>query len=55
METFMDWWLIHRNDAQMEALAREIPASEIQERRIFHDDERNVVYLELAKKDAVQR
>jgi extracellular factor (EF) 3-hydroxypalmitic acid methyl ester biosynthesis protein len=50
METFMDWWLIHRSAAQMEALRAEIPDDQLLRSRHFYDEHQNVIYLELQRR-----
>lgn len=50
METYMDWQLIYRTADQIEALAKGIPAFEIEHKRVFTDEYANVVYLEIRHK-----
>ena len=50
LESFMDWWLVYRNEAQMQALLAEVPADAIAEQRMFRDSGRNVIYLELTRR-----
>lgn len=49
MESAMDWWLIHRNEDQVSAFSAQIPRHEIAEKRLYWDDQKNVIYLELFK------
>lgn len=49
MESYMAWTLLYRTEADMEALAAEVPAGEIAGRRLFRDGPGNVVYLELQR------
>jgi SAM-dependent methyltransferase len=49
METFMDWQLIYRDTAQMQALASTIPSNEIRSSRTFTESHENIVFLELNK------
>ncbi|XXF77080.1 class I SAM-dependent methyltransferase [Myxococcaceae bacterium GXIMD 01537] len=49
MEAFMDWWLVYRDERQMEALAAEIPASEIASINVFRDSQQNVIYMMLRR------
>src|SRR5205085_2180787 len=49
MEAFMDWKLIYRTPAEVEALAQDIPAHQIGAQTVFWDEHQNVVYLEMTK------
>jgi extracellular factor (EF) 3-hydroxypalmitic acid methyl ester biosynthesis protein len=49
METFMQWNLIYRTEAELEAVAIDIPETEIASKRIFFENEGNIVFLELVK------
>lgn len=49
MESFMDWWLIHRDESEVNDFTAEIPANQIKAKRIFADEDGNVIYLELTK------
>jgi len=49
METFMQWWLIYRDEEELAAVANEIPESAIGEKRCFRDEHRNIVFLEITK------
>lgn len=51
MEACMDWWLIYRDEAQMQALAtRALPAAEVASTRVFAEHENNVVFLEVVRR-----
>jgi extracellular factor (EF) 3-hydroxypalmitic acid methyl ester biosynthesis protein len=49
METFMQWKLIYRNEAQVEDFAGLIPNNEIAGQRRFWDQAGNVIYLEIVR------
>ena len=49
METFMDWKLVYRDAAQMNALASTIPAGQIKASRTFLERNNNIIFLELNK------
>jgi extracellular factor (EF) 3-hydroxypalmitic acid methyl ester biosynthesis protein len=49
METFMQWNLIYRTEAELEAVAIDIPKIEIASKRTFFEKEGNIVFLELVK------
>jgi len=49
MECFMDWNLIYRNEAEMEALTPSGTADRNCFRTVYRDEGRNIVYLELMK------
>ena len=49
-EAFMDWWLIHRDEADLHSLATEIPKADIARLRSFQDELGNIAYLELEKR-----
>lgn len=48
LETFMDWHLIYRDEAEMDAICSGIPASDA-DRRIFRGENRNIIYATLTK------
>ncbi len=50
METFMQWKLIYREEAEVAEFASLIPINEIAEQRLFWDEPHNVIYLEIVKK-----
>ena len=47
MESFMQWQLIYRSVAEVEAFANEIEPSQIASQRTFFDEHSNIVFLEL--------
>ncbi|HNR06229.1 MAG TPA: class I SAM-dependent methyltransferase [Saprospiraceae bacterium] len=49
MEAFMDWYLIYRDENQMEALAEDLPISQVGEVKTYRDAMGNVVYLQIIK------
>lgn len=49
MEAFMDWFLIYRDEFDMDSLTEEIESSLVEERRIYRDSYKNIVFLELRK------
>ena len=49
METFMAWYLIYRDEAEMEEVAAELPADRVASRRLYRDAPGNVVYLEVER------
>jgi extracellular factor (EF) 3-hydroxypalmitic acid methyl ester biosynthesis protein len=49
METFMQWNLIYRTEAELEAVAIDIQNTEIASKRTFFENEDNIVFLELVK------
>jgi extracellular factor (EF) 3-hydroxypalmitic acid methyl ester biosynthesis protein len=49
MESFMDWWLIYRSEAQVLEFANEIPPAEIFQQRLYRDRLKNVIYFELVR------
>lgn len=51
MEMYMRWWLIYRDESEVEALAGEIDPGAVQSKTVWRDAEGNVVYLELEKGD----
>ena len=52
MEAFMDWWLIYRDEAQMQDLCAEIAPAELAACDIETDPFGNVVYLSLTRRSA---
>jgi extracellular factor (EF) 3-hydroxypalmitic acid methyl ester biosynthesis protein len=50
METYMDWRLVYRTRQDMADLTAEIPEAEIRDVRIFSEDQRNIVFLEVRKR-----
>jgi extracellular factor (EF) 3-hydroxypalmitic acid methyl ester biosynthesis protein len=49
MEAVVDWWLVYRDDGQMEQLADAVTGAAVYRRSVFHDDDGNIVYLELTR------
>jgi extracellular factor (EF) 3-hydroxypalmitic acid methyl ester biosynthesis protein len=49
METFMQWYLIYRNEHELAAVADEIPSSEIAIKRTFVEENGNILFLEITK------
>ena len=49
-EAFMDWWLIHRDQAELRALSAEIREAEIARLQTFQDELGNIAHLELDRK-----
>jgi extracellular factor (EF) 3-hydroxypalmitic acid methyl ester biosynthesis protein len=49
MEAIMDWWLIYRTAAEMEALARAVVESGGFTMRTFNDSGDDIVYLEIRR------
>lgn len=49
METFMDWHLIYRNHADMQALAAALPQRAVADCQIFDDSEDTITYLMVSK------
>jgi hypothetical protein len=41
----MDWHLIYRDEADMHALAAELPGSQVASYRVFEDNYRAITYL----------
>lgn len=50
LEAFMDWWLIYRDEDQMQALSLDIDPAEIAATHLFRDSEQNVIYLALDRR-----
>jgi len=49
MESFMDWHLIYRNHADMQALAAVLPQTAMADCQIFDDSENTITYLMVSK------
>jgi hypothetical protein len=49
MESFMDWHLIYRDHADMQALADVLPSDAVADCRIFDDDDDTIVFLLVTK------
>lgn len=50
MESFMDWHLIYRTMAEVEALGAGLPADRIARTRVFEDPTGNIGFLEVVKR-----
>ncbi|SEU38294.1 class I SAM-dependent methyltransferase [Stigmatella erecta] len=50
LEAFMDWWLIYRDEDQMQALTLDIDPNAIAATNMFRDSEQNVIYLTLDRR-----
>ncbi|HVG61849.1 MAG TPA: class I SAM-dependent methyltransferase [Hyalangium sp.] len=50
LEAFMDWWLIYRDEDQMQALTLDIDPRQLASWRMCRDSEENVIYLELTRR-----
>jgi SAM-dependent methyltransferase len=50
MEAFMDWWLIYRDEAEVEEWLQEIPRKDIRRHRVFRDETHNLIYLEVVRR-----
>jgi extracellular factor (EF) 3-hydroxypalmitic acid methyl ester biosynthesis protein len=50
MESFMDWRLIYRDHADMQALADALPSSDVADCRIFDDPDDTITFLLMTKK-----
>jgi SAM-dependent methyltransferase len=49
MEAFMDWWLIYRNEQEMETLTGHLDPEKVASRRTFREAESNIVFLEITR------
>ena len=49
MESFMDWRLIYRDHADMQAMADGLPATQIADCQIFDDDDDTITFLLVTK------
>jgi extracellular factor (EF) 3-hydroxypalmitic acid methyl ester biosynthesis protein len=47
MEAFMDWWLIYREEPEVEEWLRELPQGQVLGHRLFRDSTDNLIYLEV--------
>lgn len=51
MEACMDWWLIYRDEDDMQRLADQaLPQAEVASTRVFAEHENNVVFLEVTRR-----
>jgi len=49
MEAFMDWWMIYRDEAELEGVAATIDPAAIADLRLYREPGGNVVFLEIVK------
>ncbi len=49
MEAILTWWLIYRDEQQMQALMSKIDAAQIHNWSTFRDEHRNLVFLEMVR------
>jgi hypothetical protein len=49
MEAVMDWWLVYRSTAEMEALAGTLDRSKVASHRVFLEPAENVAFLEIVR------
>jgi len=49
MEAYMDWQLIYRNRREMIELTMDIPEEEIQDVRLFSEENLNIIFLEVSR------
>jgi hypothetical protein len=49
MEAFMDWWLVYRDEGQMEALAAAVTNAAAPRSSVFRDADGTIVFLELTR------
>lgn len=49
MEAFMDWWLIYREEADVEEWLQAIPKRQLGGHRVFIDATSNIIYLEAVR------
>lgn len=50
MEAFMDWWLLYRDEAEVQEWSQDIPRAELAGQKLFRDETGNLVYLELTRR-----
>ncbi len=50
MEAFMDWWLVYRDEAQMQGMLRGIDPKEIASQQMFRDSENCVIYMVITRR-----
>jgi hypothetical protein len=50
LEAFMDWWLLYRDDDDMNRLLGGIPERDIAESRLFRDRHGNITVLEVTRR-----
>jgi extracellular factor (EF) 3-hydroxypalmitic acid methyl ester biosynthesis protein len=49
MEAILTWWLIYRDEHQMQALMSQVDSAQIHGWSTFRDDHRNLVFLEMVR------
>jgi hypothetical protein len=49
MDAFMRWRLIYRNSQEVERLSEKIPEQAIRSRRVFHDNNKCMVFMEIVR------
>ena len=49
MESFMDWWLFLRDEAEVRSFTAELPPAHVASQRTFRDEGGQVIYLEVVK------
>ena len=49
MESFMDWWLILRDEDELASLDSEIHPCEVAQKRVFVEPNQNIIFLVLSK------
>jgi extracellular factor (EF) 3-hydroxypalmitic acid methyl ester biosynthesis protein len=49
MESFMDWWLIYRDEKALESLVERLPVGMFSEPRTFREQENQIVFLEMVR------
>jgi hypothetical protein len=50
MEAFMDWWLLYREERDVEEWFAELPRKDVAWRRLFRDDVGCILYAELQRR-----
>lgn len=50
MEAFMNWWLIYRDQQDMQKIADALPQDQIESINLFIDTHQNILFLEIYKK-----
>ena len=54
MESFMDWRLIYRDHADMQAMADALPATDVADCRVFDDPDDTITFLLVTKQQAAK-
>ena len=52
MEAYMDWWLTYRTSHDMCELMRALPANVVGSQRVFDEEQRQILFLELTKAES---